>query len=357
MNSTATNEVWILGANGRCGSAVATQLAARRHALVLVGRDEGRLQDATNAIGGNTRVVVADSIDDIAQRIARSDAAVVVNTIGPFAKTAVPIARACPRGCHYVDISNELDATIDLLALNDEAVRTGRSFVTGAGFGFVATESVVLTLCAGSPPAASVRVDALPFVDGSGPLGDTLAATIVEGLPMGGRRYRNGALVRAQLGADPERLVLPDGSTRVTAAMPTGDLEAARRACGASSAVAASPLAPSTPVARFAMTAVMPLFKSRIVRDFARRRLAQVRLTPPAQKLDSWTHARVQWADGRVREGWLRAGEAMAFTNAVTTAVTVRLANNEGRPGAYTPGALFGPVLAVEAGGQFLIER
>jgi hypothetical protein len=93
--------------------------------------------------------------------------------------------------------------------------------------------------------------------------------------------------------ADPERLVLPDGSTRVTAAMPTGDLEAVRRASGASSAVAASPL----------------------------------------------------------------AGEAMACTNAVTTAVTLCLANNEGRPGAYTPGALFGPVLAVEAGGWFVVGR
>jgi hypothetical protein len=100
--------------------------------------------------------------------------------------------------------------------------------------------------------------------------------------------------------ADPERLALPDGSTRVTA--------------------------------------------------------AQVRLPPPAQKLDSWTHARVQWPDGRVREGWLRAVEAMACTNAVTTGVTLRLANNEGRPGACTPGALFGPVLAVE-GGQFVVGR
>jgi short subunit dehydrogenase-like uncharacterized protein len=353
---TATREIWILGANGRCGRAVASELAARQHALVLVGRDEARLRDAAHGIGGNTRVVVADSIDDIAERISRSDAAVVVNTIGPFARTAVPIARACPHGCHYVDISNELDAAVDLLALHDEAVGTGRCFVTGAGFGFVATESVVLKVCEGQPSAASVRVDALPFVDGGGLLGDTLAATIVEGLPKGGRRYRNGALVRAQLGADPERLVLPDGSTMVTAAMPTGDLEAARRASGASSAVAASPMAPSTPLARFAMSAVAPLFASRIVRDFARRRLAQVHVTAPAQKRDSWGHARVQWPDGRVAEGWLRAGEAMAFTNAVMTAVTLRLAANEVRPGAYTPGALFGADLAVQAGARFIVR-
>src|SRR5882672_6203287 len=34
------------------------------------------------------------------------------NTIGPFTRTALPIARACPRGCHYVDISNELYSVI-----------------------------------------------------------------------------------------------------------------------------------------------------------------------------------------------------------------------------------------------------
>ena len=313
------------------------------------------MREAANGIGGNTRVIVADSIADIAARITRSEAAVVVNTIGPFTRTALPIARASPRGCHYVDVSNELYSVIDLLGLHDEAARTGRCFVTGAGFGLLATESVVLKLCEGLQPAASVRVDALPFVDDAGPLGDTLAATIIEGLPMGGRRYENGVLVRAQLGADPERLVLPDGSTMVTAAMPTGDLEAARRASGASSAVSGSSMAPSAPLARFAMSAVAPLVGLRIVRDFAQRRLARVQPAAPAQKRNSWAHARVQWSDGSVREGWLRAGEAMAFTNAVTTAVTLRLAGNEGRPGAYTPGALFGADLAAQAGGQFIV--
>ena len=51
----------------------------------------------------------------------------------------------------------------------------------------------------------------------------------------------------------------------------------------------------------------------------------------------------------------MRAGEAMAFTNAVTTEVALRLASDEGRPGAYTPGALFGPDLAVQVGGQFIV--
>ena len=350
-------EIWILGANGRCGRAAANDLAARQHSVVLVGRDAARLGQLAGAIGGAARVVVADSVKRISAELARSTAAVVVNTIGPFAQTAVPIARACPPGCHYVDLSNELFAMIDLLEMREEAVAGGGCWVTGAGFGVLGTESIVLKLCEGQPAAARVRVDALPFVDGAGPFGATLAATIVEGLPLGGRRYENGVLVRAKYGDDPRRLTLPDGSTMVTGAMPTGDLEAARRASGASLATAASNMAPSSPMGRTLMAAVAPLFASRAVRDFATRRLARVQPAPPAQKRDSWAHARVEWSDGRVRDGWLRTGEAMAFTNRVTAEVAARLARGEGRPGAYTPGALFGADLAVTAGAQFIVDR
>ncbi len=77
----------------------------------------------------------------------------------------------------------------------------------------LATESVVLKLCEGQPPAASVRVDAMPFVDGEGQLGHTLAATIVERSSVGRPPLRERRVGARELGADPERLTLPDGST------------------------------------------------------------------------------------------------------------------------------------------------
>jgi hypothetical protein len=43
----------------------------------------------------------------------------------------------------------------------------------------------------------------------------------------------------------------------------------------------------------------------------------------------------------------------MDFTVAAAAEVAARLARGEGRPGAYTPGALFGPDLAEAAGGAF----
>ena len=70
----------------------------------------------------------------------------------------------------------------------------------------------------------------------------------------------------------------------------------------------------------------------------------------------SWAHARAEWSSGTLREGWLRVGDGMDFTVGVIVEVTHRLHKGEGRPGAYTPGALFGPALAEAAGGTFMID-
>jgi hypothetical protein len=138
---------------------------------------------------------------------------------------------------------------------------------------------------------------------------------------------------------------------------PSGDLVAARRGSGAPSAVSASIMAPSAPLVRALMPAVTALFSWRPARDFARRRLAAVKI-PPAQgpAKPSWSHARVEWEGGEVREGWLRAGDAMAFTAAAAAAVAVRIARGEGPPGAHTPAALYGTELAIDAGGAFHLD-
>jgi hypothetical protein len=93
------------------------------------------------------------------------------------------------------------------------------------------------------------------------------------------------------------------------------------------------------------------------VRNFAKSRLAQVKLKArPRPRPYSWGHARVEWGDGTVQEGWLRVGDAQAFTGAVPAEAARRLLAGEGRPGAFTPAALFGPALALACGGQYVID-
>lgn len=166
---------------------------------------------------------------------------VVINTIGPFTATMEPIARACLPCSHYIDLANDVISVAALLALHEEAVAAGRTLVTGAGFGVLATESVVLKLCQDRPTPDRVRTDALPSVSmEAGVIGEAFAATIIDGLPCGGRCYKHGRIVRNRFGSSLITILLPDGSRIATAGGPFGELVAAQRASGAPFVLAAS---------------------------------------------------------------------------------------------------------------------
>ena len=350
--------IWILGATGRVGRAVASKLAARGLQPVLVGRNGTALGQLAAQIGGNS-VIEAATVETIIAKLDGVRPSVVINTIGPFAETAVRFARACPAGTHYVDLCNELAGTEALLSLNDEAVNTGRTLVTGAGFGVLGTESVVLKLCEGQPNPERVRADAIPSIDSEpGPLGQALAASLIGVLAEGGRRFENGHLVRSHIFDDFAAIPLPDGNWVKTAGGANGELLAARRASKAPFVVAANSLAPSSAILRRTAQTLLVLLKSERIRSFAIRRIAAINVRPTSDSRErvSWAHASAIWPSGAYSEGWLKIGDAMEFTSTVLAEVVVRLHAGGARLGAYTPGALFGPELAEDCGGRFYFK-
>jgi short subunit dehydrogenase-like uncharacterized protein len=286
------------------------------------------------------------------------------------------IDRSGHGGSHYVDLANDLPAVAALLDLDQQAVAAGKTLVTGAGFGVTATESVVVQLSQQlgqqlSPQLSQqnkdapvkVRVDMVPSLAmEAGVIGEALAGTILDGFPDArgrgryeGRRYENGRLVRARIAGDPASLTLPDGTKVATASMPLGELIAAQRASRAPNVVSASSEAPSSPAIRAILPLATTLLAIAPVRAFARKRLAGVKLKSRERPREySYGHARLEWPDGTVREGWLQLGDAQAFTGAVPAEVTRRLLAGEGHPGAYTPAALFGPSLAEACGATYL---
>lgn len=360
-------EVWVLGSTGRSGREIAAQLVRRGISPVLVGRDAARLADVAARVGqpGDTTTLVAASLEETAEQIRRRRPAVVVNTIGPFAATAVPLARACLPTTHYVDLANDIAAVSAMLALDDEAVAAGRALVSGAGFGVAATESVVVRLCQQRPPAASVRVDMVPSLAiEAGAVGEALAATLVDGLAgdtdsrRGRERHRTDGQPRpARLAGAVRSLTLPDGSRVRTASMPLGEFVAAGRASGAPVVISASSEAPTSLPVRALLPVGAALLKIPALRAFTTRRLARVRLKARERPREhSWGHAHVRWSDGTTREGWLRLGDAQTFTSAVAAEVAHRLLAGKGRPGAHTPAVLFGPSLVEACGATYLID-
>jgi short subunit dehydrogenase-like uncharacterized protein len=361
-----SNEVWILGGAGRSGRAIAAELLARGITPVLTGRDTSRLEEAVARAGGG-RPLVAASVTDLTRRIGQQHPAVVINTIGPFTTTAAPIAEAClaDGGSDYVDLANDVAAVSALLALDDQARAASRTLITGGGFGVTATESVVVKLCQDRPRPVTVRVDMIPsLATEAGPVGAALAGTILDGLPgvpgggrYQGRRYRDGRLAPAPVAGDVARLTLPDGTEVTTAGMPLGELIAAQRASGAPDVLSASSEAPSAPLIRAALPVVFALLQLAPIRQFAKHRLAKVQLKAHDRpRAHSYGHAAITWADGSTTEGWLRLGDAQTFTGAVPAEIARRLLNGDGRPGAWTPAALFGPALAEACGADYLTE-
>ncbi|MGZ0202597.1 saccharopine dehydrogenase NADP-binding domain-containing protein [Streptomyces sp. RM1] len=349
-------QIWLLGGTGRSGRTIAAQLAERGLTAVLVGRDAHRLHAAAEQTDSDT--LLAPSLATAASEIRRQRPSVVINTVGPFTATAPEVIDACRAvGSHYLDLANDVAALSAAFQMHEAATRAGHTLVTGAGFGVTATESVVVKLCEGRPAPLRVRVDMVPSMAmEEGTAGEALIGTLLGGLE--GRQIVDGHLAPAQIFGDAVRLTLPDGSQVTTASMPLGELLAAHRASGARHVLSASSEAPSSPVIRAMMPAVSTLMRWERLRSFTTRRLARVRVKAKERPREhSWGHAAVTWADGETREGWLRLGDAQEYTGAVPAEIARRLLAGEGRPGAYTPAALFGPALAESCGAEYLLPQ
>ena len=346
--------IWVLGATGRSGRGIAAALQNTGHDVTVAGRDETRLRAVMADTGASDLAI--GSLDELLGQLRRAKPQVVVSTIGPFAETAARVIDACAPGTHYVDIGNELGGFSAVLDRDDWARQRGSTFVVGAGYGVIATECCAVFVCEGYGAPASLRVDAMPsLASEAGVIGEALAGSMLGEADQGGRWVHGGKLVRHGMGGDVVELTTPDGHEVTTTGVPTGDLLAAWRTTGAQNVVAGNSMLPSGRAIQITFPAVSFALRAAPLKNFAISRLAKVKMKAAERPREfSWGHAMATWNDGTTREVWLRLGDAQEVTIAGAVEVARRLAAGEGRPGAFTPGALFGADLATAIGGTFL---
>lgn len=343
--------VWVLGATGRIGAHVATVLSGRGYDLVLTGRNAVSLKQVVQGLEGPARTVVG-GIDEILRVLPAAQAPIVLNTIGPFHRTAPLILAACPAGSAYVDLANDLPSFLAVRKMEGHLVENRCTCVSGAGFGVTASEALLRHLCDGRESPTRVRVDTVPSVAMvRGTLGAALAETIVAGVAFGPHIMVNGRLSRADLGADALTLITPDGDTVVTACVPTGELLSAWDATAASEIAVANSFAPSTRVARTMAKLLSLLVRNATLAGAIGRMLSRMKTSnKPAPRAHSWVRAEITWPGGRVEQAWLQTGDAMVFTASVMATVAERLSKARFAPGAHTPAALLGADVALLSG-------
>jgi short subunit dehydrogenase-like uncharacterized protein len=356
-----TSTIAILGASGLVGRAIISELGpSDERNLVFIGRDQARLSAAAAGAGSASAFTLAVGDDrdwaSILDRVPRPD--LVLNLVGPSSDTAPPVLEWCLRnGAHYCDVANELDAFEHTLARDDDARRSEVSVVTGAGFGVVATEALVLALRGDRPPATSVRVAAMP---GMSLKGRNVAASAVEVLAAGGRAYRDGILTRTRPGSAFWRIPTPSGSSIGGLGVAVGDLESARRASGAGDVDAFTAEIPANGVVRAVLPALAKATRYGPVRKAIEYGVGLTDSPGPAGKDDDYvslSYAQLNWADGEARAGWLKMGDGYEFSGKVAAAVVLAQLAGEVPPGAHTPASVLGPELAFATGATLVIDE
>ena len=353
MDTTTSEEIWILGATGNVGKTLAARLVRDGVAgVVLVGRSQERLEAAFPDPAGSVELKVLTDVSAMVAAVQAERPRVVVNLIGSYAENAELLARACMPGGSYVDLSIDNGTLASLVGLDDEARAAHSTVIGGAGFGVLATEALVVKLCRNMPTPARVDIDALSsYAPVEGVVGEAFAATVVSVMTIGGRVYRDGRLKAVPLGSNLHTHSLPDGTTVKSAAVPSGELFAAHHASHAPHIDFTSALAPTGTLVRASLPLMSRLLKIPVMRRIMIRQMAAGKTKrAPRPRPYSWGHAVVTWQDGTRRESWLRAEDAMDYTSAVLAVVIRAFLTGTAPDGAFTPAAAFGPQIAIDAG-------
>jgi saccharopine dehydrogenase-like NADP-dependent oxidoreductase len=124
---------------GGCGDmgryAVATALRyAFTNQIIIADRDEERATAFAAACGPKASAASLDAEDEGALRRVLAGADVVLNTAGPFYRFGIKVLRAAiEAGCHYLDINDDWEPTLEMLEMDEQARRAGVTAVVGMG--------------------------------------------------------------------------------------------------------------------------------------------------------------------------------------------------------------------------------
>ncbi len=336
--SPAAGDWLIYGANGYTGRLIAAEAVARGLRPVLAGRSTSVAALAAE-LGLEHRVF--DLADPAAVRAGLQGMAIVLHCAGPFSATCAPMLEAClASGCHYLDITGELDVFKYCHAQDARARQRGILVMPGTGFDVVPTDCLAAQLKRELPTATHL---VLAFEAGGGPSPGT-AKTSVEGMGHGGRVRIDGELVRVPL-AWKARTFARDDQQRSAMTIPWGDVYTAFVSTGIPNVEVYMAVSPAT-IARLRRLRLLgPLLRSRLVQGLLKRRIEHSVKGPSERRRESTvTHVWGEASDaqGRQARRHLVVPNGYALTVTAALGIVARVLAGDVPNGFRTPSQWMG---------------
>ena len=327
----------VYGVTGYTGALIAREAVRQGLKPLLAGRSE-----SVAAIAGEldleSRIFSLKDADAVRQGL--EGMKLVLLTAGPFSATSAPVVQAClDQGCHYLDITGEIDVFEAVFARDAEARDRNVALCPGVGFDVIPTDCVAAVLADALPDAHMLR---LGFESHSG-FSPGTAKTSVEGFAGGGRIRRNGRIQRVPLGYKFDRIDFGAGP-RLGVTIPWGDVSTAYYTTGIPNIETYIPISPRNARRMMVANWIRPLAALRPVQALMKKRAGKVR--GPDENKRSRTPAYV-WGDIRNGKKEVRTARVVTANGYDVTihgslSVVRHLLENHAA-GALTPSRLMGP--------------
>ena len=329
----------IYGANGYTGTLLAQAAAARGLKPVLAGRNTRAITQLGESLGLPHQCF--DLHDQQALQQTLADHRVILNCAGPFSATSQPLIDAClATGCHYLDITGEIDAFVAAQARQTDAEQANIVICPGVGFDVIPTDCIAARLKQELPDADRL---ALGF-DSRSALSPGTAKTSVEGLKYGGRIRKDDRIVSVPLAYQSRDIDFGNG-TKHAVTIPWGDIATAWFSTGIDHIEVFLPMAPSAATRLRRLDRLRPLLGLPPVQALLKYLVAR-RITGPDSHERESARSYV-WGEAQNRAGRkvvARIETANGYDVTVEGALMAInfLLEEEPAPGYYTPSRLLG---------------
>lgn len=330
-------QTWMIyGANGYTGRLMAEEAKRRGLAPVLAGRSQA-VADLAAELGLPARVFPLEEAGAIARHL--EGITVVLHCAGPFSQTSKPMLDACLQaGCHYLDITGELQVFEALYARHAELAERGIVGISGVGFDVVPTDCLAAMLKQQLPDATTLRL----ALSGTEAISPGTAKTIIEGLTDGAMIRQDGRLVTVPL-AHKTAMIPFEASASLAMTVPLADLVSAERSTGIPNIETYLKADPGTLLGTHLIRLASPVIAA--TRGMLQQAIGRVVKGPSEQKRRAghtvvW--GEVENAAGRKVSMRLRTQEAYTFTVVAAIASVLRVLEGQIPPGAWTPSQAFG---------------
>lgn len=340
----------ILGATGYTGRLVAAEAVRRGMPVRLAGRRRQALQRLASDLGAReSDLVVADLTDPPSLTRLAESSSVLVNAVGAYSRLGQSVVDAALRaGCHYLDLSAEVDFVAWVYHQHPRAEDAGVTLCAGCGVNG-ATGDLLASLGAARTGGQVNEARVAYLVRGARlSAGSIRSALDVAG--GGGAAWVTGRLVDEPIGTSHWRVPFPPPlGRRGAVSVPTPDVLTVARSTGATTARAYA-VVPGSPAVGL------------LAGPFERvtRRLADARLVrrvpdwlpdgpdaPTRRSIRMAALAEVVGAGG-VGRVWAHGRDLYETTARLVVGVAQRLSEGEDPPGGVrTPAQIAGD----EAGG------